>query len=229
MMGAVPQPTAPHGRTGRPPRTSRAQILAAARLLIDQDGWEKLTVRRLASELGVGATTLYHHVRDREDLLVQLLNDFADQIPRPEPSGSPRDRIVAAGVALHDALAAWPWAAEALTADGFLGRLNESALSIVETIVSSAIDHGCPAERAVDVFRNIWYYTVGEILVRANTDRRRTSKEAPAPGDVFFSGVDMSQLPTLRSIGDKWPTLAARNIFPQGLRAFVDGLLAANP
>jgi AcrR family transcriptional regulator len=223
----VPQPTASHGRTGRPPRTSRAEILTAARRLIDQDGWEKLTIRRLAAELGVGATTLYHHVRDREDLLVQLLNDYADQIPRPEPSGSPRDRIVAAAAAMHDALAAWPWTAEVLTADGFLSRLNESALSIVETVVSSAIDHGCTPEQAVDVFRNIWYYTVGEILVRANTDRRRTSKEAPIPSDTFFGDVDMSQLPHLGSIGDQWPTLAARNIFPQGLRAFVDGLLSA--
>src|ERR1700743_625660 len=46
------------GRPGRPPAASRAQILAAARELIGRDGWEKLTVRRLAAELGVGTTTL---------------------------------------------------------------------------------------------------------------------------------------------------------------------------
>jgi len=40
---AVAQSNAAHGRTGRLPVTSRAQILAAARRLIDRDGCEKPT------------------------------------------------------------------------------------------------------------------------------------------------------------------------------------------
>jgi len=45
-----------------------AQILAAARRLIDRDGWDNLTIRRLAAETCIGAT-MYHHVRDKDDLL----------------------------------------------------------------------------------------------------------------------------------------------------------------
>jgi AcrR family transcriptional regulator len=208
--------------------TSRKQILAAARRLIDQDGWEKLTIRRLAAEIGVGATTLYHHVRDREDLLVQLVNDLAEQVPRPDLPTEPRDRIVVVATALHDALAAWPWAAEVLTVDGFLGRVNESALWLVETILDGAIDYGCTSAQAVDVFRNLWYYTVGEILVRARTDRRRSDSEPPIYGDTFFGSVDLSGLPRLAAIGGQWPALATRDIYPLGLRAFVDGLLTQN-
>src|SRR3954451_14787026 len=103
--GPVPRASASPGRTGRPPVTSRAQILAAARRLIDRDGWEKLTIRRLAAELGIGSTTLYPHVRDKEDLLLLLLNEYADQIPQPDLPDEPRDRIVAAAIALHDGLA----------------------------------------------------------------------------------------------------------------------------
>jgi hypothetical protein len=33
-------------------------------------------------------------------------------------------------------------------------------------------------------------------------------------------------MPRLAAIGDQWPTLAARDTYRQGLRAFVDGLLA---
>ncbi|MGE3289451.1 MAG: TetR/AcrR family transcriptional regulator [Pseudonocardia sp.] len=219
------RPDAPHGRTGRPPRTSRAQILAAARQIIDRDGWDKLTIRRLAAELGVGTMTLYHHVRDREDLLVQLLNDQAGRFPRPALRGEPRDRIVVAATAIHDALAAWPWAAEVLTTDGFLGRLGEPALWMVEAVVAAAIDEGCTPEQAVDVFRSIWYFTVGEILVRAHT-RRRAYSGLPAAGDPYFAGLDASAQPRLAAIGDRWPALAARDVYPQGLRAFVDGLLA---
>jgi AcrR family transcriptional regulator len=206
--------------------TSRAQILAAARQLIDRDGWEKLTIRRLAAEMGIGATTLYHHVRDKEDLLLLLLNEYVDQVAQPDLPSKPRDRIIAAATAMHDALAAWAWAAEVLTADGFVGLLDESALWMVETIVAGAIDYGCTPVQAVDVFRSIWYYTVGEILVRARSARRRTVDERPTHRDAFLASRDASQIPRLAALGDQWPMLAARDTYPQALRAFVDGLLA---
>lgn len=220
------RPKSPHGRTGRPPLTSRAEILAGARRIIERDGWEKLTVRRLAAELGIGATTLYHHVRDKEDLLIQLLNEHADQTLRPDLPDRPRDRIVTAALAIHDSLAAWPWATEILTADGFLGRLGESALGMVETIVAGAVDHGCTPEQAVDVFRSLWYFTAGEILVRAHSARRRADHEQPAEREAMFSNLDASRMPRLAAIGDQWPALALRDTYPHALRAFVDGLLA---
>lgn len=214
------------GRTGRPPVTSRAQILAASRRIIDRDGWEKLTIRRLGAEIGIGATTLYHHVRDREDLLIQLLNEHADQTLKPELPDDPRERILTAATAIHDSLAAWPWAAEILTADGFLGRLDGAALRTVEMVVAGAVEHGCTRDQAVDVFRSIWYLTVGEILVRANSERRGAGDGSQGGRAAFFDGADEAGLPTLAAIGDRWPALSARDVYPDALRALVDGLLA---
>ncbi|WP_205826134.1 TetR/AcrR family transcriptional regulator [Microbispora catharanthi] len=216
---------APHGRTGRPPVTSRAQILDAARRLIGRDGWEKLSIRRLAAELGIGTMTLYHHVRDKEDLLLLLITEYADQVPQPDLPGEPRDRIIATATLIHDALAAWPWAAEVLTADGFIGRLGESVW-MVETIVAGAIDHGCTPDQAVHVFRHIWYYTVGEILVRAHSAHQPADAGGPTDRDPLFSGLDKSRMPRLVALGDRWRTLSAQDTYPQGLRALVDGLLA---
>ncbi|TCO50890.1 TetR/AcrR family transcriptional regulator [Actinocrispum wychmicini] len=216
--GAVSQSS----RTGRPPLTNREQILTAARRLVDRDGWAKLTIRRLAAELGVGATTLYHHVRDKEDLLIQLLNYYADQMPRPDLPADPRDRIIVAATAIHDPMAAWPQLAEVLTADDLLG---EAALWMVDAIVGGAMDCGCTPEQAVDLYRNVWYYTIGEILVRAHSARRRTD-ERPTHRDTVFSALDESRLPHLAAVADRWPALTSRDTYPQGLRAFVDGLLA---
>lgn len=220
--GSVTGTNSKRGRIGRPPVTSRAQILAAARQVIDRDGWEKLTIRRLAAELGVGPTTLYHHVRDREDLLVQLINELADQTPRPALPEEPRERIITAATAMHDSLAAWPWAAEVLTTDGFIGRLGDSALWMVETIVAGAVDHGCTPDRAVDVFRGIWYFTVGEILVRAHSASRRVDVIRT---DDVFGNLDAAEQPHLATIGGQWPAIAERDIYPQTLQVIVDGLL----
>lgn len=205
--------------------TSRPEILAATRRLIDRDGWETLTVRRLATELGIGTTTLYHHVRDKEDLLLLLLNEYAGQIPRPDLPRNPRRRIVVAATALHDALADWPWAAEVLTVDGFVALMGEPALWTVEAVVDGAVDGGCTPEQAVEVFRGIWYYTVGEILVRARSARARADGPGRAPAAGFFDAVDADRLPRLAAIGDRWPVVAARDTYQDGLRALVDGLL----
>jgi AcrR family transcriptional regulator len=222
----VPRSSVSSGQTGRPPVTSRAEILAAARRLIDENGWEKLTIRGLAGELGIGATTLYHHVRDKEDLLLLLLTEYAAQLPRLELSGEPRDRIIAAGILIHDAFAAWPWAAEVLTTDGFVARIGDPALWIVEEILAGAADHGCTPAQGVLIFRNLWYYVVGEILVRARTARQHPDGDFPPPENSPFSGAGNPQLPHLTAIAGQWGELAQQNTFAQGLTAFVDGLLA---
>ncbi|MGW6276229.1 TetR/AcrR family transcriptional regulator [Kribbella sp. NPDC055071] len=209
-----------NGRTGRPPVTSRTEILAGARRVIDRDGWEKLTVRGLAGELGIGPTTMYHHVQDKESLLLLLLNEYASQIPRPDDLPTdPKERIVAATVVIHDALAAWPWAAEVLTANGFVGLFAASSLWPVETIVAATVETGRTLEQAVDVFRNIWFYTVGEILVQAHSPSRAIER------DPFFTDLDPAQTPTLAEIGNAWPQLAQHPNYAGGLRAFVNGLL----
>ncbi len=96
---------------------------------------------------------------------------------------------------------------------------------MVEAVVAGAMEHGCTSDEAVHLFRGIWYYTVGEILVRAHSDARRP------PDQTFFSSLDPAQVPRLAGIGNRWPALAAQDTYLDGLGAFVDGLLsrAARP
>lgn len=173
--------------------------------------------------------TLYHHVDDRGDLLVQLISDHLGRLPRPDLPIEPRDRIVAAAVFTRDALAAAPWVAEVITTDGFLSRLDDAAVWPVEAILSAAVDDGCTGEQAILVFRNLWYYTVGEILVRANT-RSRRSEGGAGPAKAIFSDPDPATgehptLPTLAAVGPLWREVAQRDTYADGLRAFIDGLL----
>lgn len=228
----MPRSAASSRRTGRPPRTSRAQILESARRIIERDGWEKLTIRRLATEIGVSAMTLYHHVEDRGDLLVQLISDQIGQAARPDLPEEPRERILAAGIFIHDTLAQWPWVTEVVTTDGFISRLDDAALWPVEVIVAGAMGTGCSAEQAILVFRNLWYYTVGEMLVRTHT-RSRRADDPSTSRDVLFTQPDPAiashdpgALPHLVAVGTLWGEVAQRDTFASGLEALVDGLLA---
>lgn len=64
--------------TSTRPALSRERILRAAVALADRDGIGRLTMRSLASALGVEAMSLYHHVANKE----ALLDGVADEIAR---------------------------------------------------------------------------------------------------------------------------------------------------
>lgn len=71
---------------GRPPKHSRTQVVAAAIAIADAEGLEALTMRRLAAELGAGVMSLYTYVRDKDDLVDQMVDQISAFDPaRPGP------------------------------------------------------------------------------------------------------------------------------------------------
>ncbi len=66
----------PPGPTGRGPRQrlSLGQVVEAAMALASRDGFEALSMRRLAAELGVGAMSLYTYVPGREELFELMID-----------------------------------------------------------------------------------------------------------------------------------------------------------
>jgi AcrR family transcriptional regulator len=54
-------------------RKSRARILAAARELFDERGFDGATLRAIAERAGMGASSIYRHVRSKEELLIDEL------------------------------------------------------------------------------------------------------------------------------------------------------------
>lgn len=50
-------------------RLTRDRIVEAALRIMDEEGLDAVSMRRVAREVGVEAMSLYHHVRDKEDLL----------------------------------------------------------------------------------------------------------------------------------------------------------------
>jgi TetR/AcrR family tetracycline transcriptional repressor len=66
---------------------SRDRIVDAAFVVLDREGFERLSMRRVAAELGVAVSALYAHVRDKDELLELMHNrTFADiEVPEADP------------------------------------------------------------------------------------------------------------------------------------------------
>jgi AcrR family transcriptional regulator len=221
----MPQQSSSHRAPGRPPRISREEVIGAARRIVDEEGVDRLTMRRLAAEVGSTPMALYHHVRNKEELLVLLLDDYATRtMRRPVLPARPRERVLVAATAIHEALAACPWIVEVLTADDLM---SASALWFVEQIVGGLVECGLSPERAVHGYRAIWYYTAGEIVVRATAARRRADQDRPTHREQVFAELDPDELPSLARVADRWAPLTAEDTYRDGLRALVDGLVTA--
>lgn len=63
-------------------------IVDAAAAIVAAEGFEALSMRKLAARCGVGAMTLYGYVRTKEDVLSALANRFLSELELPEPGGT---------------------------------------------------------------------------------------------------------------------------------------------
>jgi AcrR family transcriptional regulator len=62
---------------------SRQEILAAAKRLFVDEGYEATTIRRIAARVGISSTALYVYFRDKDAILTEICNEtFAALIQR---------------------------------------------------------------------------------------------------------------------------------------------------
>ena len=66
---------------------TRDRVIEAALRVMDEEGLEAVTMRRVAREVGVEAMSLYHHVEDKEDLLDGICERVMAGFEFPEPTG----------------------------------------------------------------------------------------------------------------------------------------------
>jgi AcrR family transcriptional regulator len=62
---------------------SRDDIIEAAVTIVRAGGYEDMTIRSLAAELGVAPMSLYRHIRDKDDLLDEVVDRLLAQAWRP--------------------------------------------------------------------------------------------------------------------------------------------------
>ena len=157
---------------------SRERVAQAALAFIDSHGLDALSMRRLASELGIGTMTLYHYFSSKRELLDAVVEIAFTDDPPPQLEGSWREQLAGLGRAARETLTRHPGLAQLRTATPILRpealRFSEVGLSVLE-------DAGFDTDEAVKAFRLLFTYTVGFALlssVAAETEARAAAREA---------------------------------------------------
>src|SRR5437867_10194051 len=66
---------------------TRERIIRAALRIMDEEGLEAVSMRRIGRELGVEAMSLYNHVRDKEDILDSICELVLSEFRIPNADG----------------------------------------------------------------------------------------------------------------------------------------------
>jgi AcrR family transcriptional regulator len=202
---------------------SREDIVRTAIEMLDRDGLEKLSMRRMAAELGTAATSaLYWRVANKNDLLELAVDTVLAGALVPTEDGDWRDRLTELARAAYAVLAEHPWAAQLMASHAGLGPNYQAYADRVQTILSSAGFKGVHLDAAVTA---VFHYVVGAAVTDAAwaaTVRRSGLSEpewATAAGDQL--GVGAGTLAAYLSRDDLSGPEAR---FQTGLRTILIGL-----
>jgi AcrR family transcriptional regulator len=89
---------------------NRERILRAAVALADQGGFESLSMRNLAKELGVEAMSLYNHVANKDDLLDGMIDLVFGEIELPSTDVDWKTAMRRRALSTREALNRHRWA-----------------------------------------------------------------------------------------------------------------------
>lgn len=167
---------------GRPkiPVLSRDRIIKAALKIIDKEGLDALTTRRLASDLGVKGASLYNHFRDKEDLVVAVAEYVLTRVPkRMLADDVPSETLLLWGVVgLRDALLANPNLIPVLIRHASLGLANR------EAVTARLIEGDVPAEDVLLLHESLERWAIGsavrETTALAGSEIDSLTKDYPA-------------------------------------------------
>ncbi|TDD20907.1 TetR family transcriptional regulator [Kribbella turkmenica] len=210
-----------------PPATraplTRDDIVRTAIKVLDRDGLETFSMRRMAAELGTAATSaLYWRIANRNDLLELAVDEVLGEALVQTGDGDWRDQVTALATAAYKALWAHPWTPQLLASHAGLGPNYQALAERILNVLRSAGFRGVHLDAAVSA---IFHYLIGAAVTDAAwtaTVRRSGLTEhewSTAAGDQL--GIGAASLAAYLS-RENLAGPEAR--FTSGLRAVVVGL-----
>lgn len=199
-------------RPRRSPQLTVRKIVTAAVRLLDEDGADGLTMRKLAQRLEVTSTALYWHVRTKDDVLDLAVDEIFGAVTIP-PAGP--DWAADVRTLLHGwraAMLAHPWAPT------LIGRpmLGPNVLARTEFLQSCLIRGGLTGERLAVTTHLLANYVIGAAVTES------TSARTPGPSARQHITASPRHYPTLIESGHlddtRWP---ADTLFDQALHAIL--------
>lgn len=219
--------------SGRMPRFTRERIARAALRIADDEGFDAVTMKRIASELGAGTMTLYYYVRTKADIVALMQDTVLEDILIPDGELPTEWKAAVAAIArrTRDVLIQHPWSISSLNQAQFgpnaLRHFEQSLAALKETNLTSA--------QKIELTAIFDDYATGSAThtvetlerIRSGADNPQLAKDAQEYGKVLFASGNFPEIQALAtSLEDASiaPDAQRARQFETGLAALLDGV-----
>jgi AcrR family transcriptional regulator len=173
---------------------TKDELFERALAIVDEEGLEALSMRRLASDVGVEAASLYHHVPNKEALLDGALELMRTEVRLPEPMPEDwREAMAQIWAEYRRMLANHP------NMVPLAGRRVESdPIGVLEGLVQM----GLSEDDAAGLWQSLLAYTVGFSMFSSAYTQLDTYDQPPGLAARLADWRDETCVDTLRMIVD---------------------------
>jgi AcrR family transcriptional regulator len=186
--------------TPRRPRFTRDDITAAAVRIADAEGFDALSMRKLATELDAGTMTLYHYVRTKDELLTLAVDAVMSEVVLGPDDSMPthwRDALVMLAERSRASIIRHQWILDLIDDPGIGPNSVRHFDETLEAVASLDLD----LSEKLDITSLVDQYVFGWCAFE------REAQNAAA----VYSGVDRAMLDYVARLVDTgdYPQLAA--------------------
>jgi AcrR family transcriptional regulator len=206
-------------KSGEP--LTRQRVLEAALHLIDQEGLEGFSMRKLGSLLGVEAMSLYNHVESKRavfDGVIELLI-IQDPLPVP-PNATPREELWIVAHAFRDVLRAHP---RVLPLVATSPLRTSASLAMLDRLLETLHQAQITGVQSIYALQCIVGFVVGHTLLGTGTQAVAGLEPGPN-GPMVWQHFPAEQYPRLHTLLPEIAQWNADQEFDFGLEALFQSL-----
>jgi len=195
--------------------------MRAAVDVADRQGLGAVTMRRLGSELGVEAMSIYKHVAGKEEILDGMVELVIGEIEIPHGEADWRRAMRRRAISARRVLSRHPWAIGLLETRGAMGP---AAKRYVDAILGTLRSAGFSIENAAHAFWLLDSYVYGHVVQETGLSSG-ASEEVAGPGSIPTEGT-MDGYPHLAEVWERSATsgYSIDDEFEFGLELILDAL-----
>jgi AcrR family transcriptional regulator len=204
---------------------SRDAIVGAAIRLLDAEGLDALSMRRIADELGTGAASLYWHVGSKDGLLDLVFDRLIGELAIPDPApGQWREQLKDVARAQREVSLRHPYVVRIS-----IGRIpmGPNALRYSERVLAILRAGGLPPRLAVQgshlLIATVNGFTLDETGVGDDPADLNSGQGSDMVHD-YLASLPPQAFPTLVAMADEYGHADPDERFELLIDIFVDGL-----
>jgi AcrR family transcriptional regulator len=194
---------------------TRERILQTALAIVDREGLEAISMRRLGEELGVEAMSLYNHLANKADLLDGLFEAVLGELPPLRRTSSWPSALRGGARGLRAVLRAHP---AVLPIFATRPAVTPACLAHVESALATLRSAGFSVHDALSIFQIVVAYVVG------HTGQAYSSRPAQDRTRPDYARLDPQLFPSVREAAASLSHHDLDREFNIGLEALIAGL-----